>query len=264
MPDHLIHLPPNFRYLNQFAPSQWAPNPSKYRCVSASAAMLAEIAYPGRWIPEELEHDLYVKLAGPDVASDTNGIDKGPILDWFHSVNIGFVDMAALVEGDMEALRLEITAQNVQNVPQMLCVRDESQLRHALTGAKLHAWADQGLHHCFIRVGFSDDRGYGLYYEPAAPGFAQPVPISWHDSIVPAGIITAVALMPAGVPTPPANFSFQHGAWPVPKPVLDTAKALSTIAAMQQALTSNQDAMEAMKAAMANLANDLAQLKQEV
>ena len=256
MADHIIPLPPSFRYLNQFAPSSWAPNPSKYRCVSASTAMLAEIAYPGRWIPEELEHDLYVQMAGPDVATDEQGIDKGPVLDWFHKVNIGYIDLAHLL-GNVGELLAEIEAMNKQGVPQMICVADESKLSDAVTGAKLHNWVDNGFHHCFVRVGFSDDEGYGLYEEPAAPGFPQPVPISWDKSIVPAGIITCVAIMPAGVPVPPAGFSYQTGTWPKPKPVFDAAKAESTLAAALQAL-------DAAHVALTNVTNDLAALKQEV
>lgn len=256
MTDHLIPLPHTFRYLNQFAPSSWAPNPSKYRCVTASVSMLAEIAYPGRWIPEELEHDLYVKWAGPDVASDTQGVAKQPVLDWLHSVGIGFIDMADLL-GDHAALKAEIQAQNEQGVPQLITVADESFLKDAVTGVKLHNWADQGLSHAFIRVGFSDNAGYGLYFEPAAPGFAQPVPISWDNSITLAGVITALAIMPAGVPTPPQGFRYTTGTWPAPKPVFDQAKAELTLSA---ALT----AAQATEAALANVLHDLAVLKGEV
>ena len=97
MTDFVVHLPPNFRYLNQFAPSSWAPNPSKYRCGTAVSAMVAEIAYPGKWIPEELEHDLYVKWAGPDVPTDENGVTKEQILAWLSQANIGHIDMSNLV-----------------------------------------------------------------------------------------------------------------------------------------------------------------------
>ena len=249
MTDHIIPLPSSFRYLNQFAPSQWAPSPSKFRCVSATASMCAEIAYAGRWIPEELEHDLYVKWAGPDVATDTIGVAKQPVLDWFKSVGIGFVDMADLL-GDHAALKAEIQAQNEQGVPQIITVADESKLYDAVTGVKLHNWADTGLSHCFLRVGFSDDLGYGLYYEPAAPGFPQPVPISWDNSIMPAGVITAIAVMPGGVPTPPAGFRYTSGKWPVPKPVFDPMAMHSTI--------------EAAIAALINVSNELAALKGEV
>ena len=256
MADHIIPLPPSFRYLNQFAPSSWAPNPSKYRCVTASVAMLAEIAYPGRWIPEELEHDLYVKWAGPDVSSDTQGVAKQPVLDWFKSVNIGFIDLADLL-GNHGELKAEIQAMNEQGVPQLITVDDESKLYDAKTGAKLHNWADQGMSHAFVRAGFRDDEGYGLYFEPAAPGFAQPVPISWDNSIMPAGVITCIAVMPAGVPTPPAGFRYTTGTWPKPKPVFDAAKAESTLAAALQAL-------DAAHVALTNVTNDLAALKQEV
>jgi len=246
MTDVFIPLPSGFQYLNQFAPSQWAPNPSKYRCVTASASMLAEVAYPGRWNPAQLEDELYIKLAGPDVATDTTGIAKQPILDWFHSVNIGYVDLAHLL-GDVNALHAEIQAMNDQHIPQLIAVADESKLFDAKTGVKLHSWADQGLSHAFIRVGYSTDQGWAYYYEPAAPGFPQPVPISWVDSILTAGIITCVGIMPHGVPTPPAGFSFQHGTWPLAKPIFDQAKAESTLAAAMAALASLQHDLDVLK-----------------
>jgi hypothetical protein len=256
MADYIIPLPSGFRYLNQFAPSQWAEHPSLYRCVAAVWAMLMEISYPGKWIPEELMHDLYVLWAGPDVASDTQGIDKAPVLAWAHKNGVGFVDMANLL-GDTATLLHVIERQNEMGIPQLITVADESFLKDAKTGVKLHNWNDAGMGHAILRAGFSDSDGYGLYFEPAAPGFAQPVPISWADSIVPAHIVTAVAVMPHTVPQPPADFDWLHNTWPAPKPTLDVTKALNTIGAMQQAL-------DAMKAAMGNLANDVAALKQEV
>lgn len=245
--DHLIPLPPNFKYLNQFLPSTWAPNPSKFRCVTASVSMLAEIAYPGRWIPEELEHDLYVKWAGPDVATDTQGVAKQPVLDWLHSVGIGFIDLEHLIGSDMLSLHAEMQAMNDAGVPQLITVADESKLFDAKTGVKLHNWADQGMAHSFVRVGYSTDQGWAYYFEPASPGFTQPVPISWQDSIIPAGIITAIAIFPHGMQEYP----------PKPQPVLDVAKAEVTLAA---ALT----ALSAAQAGLSNLANDLAALKGEI
>ncbi len=215
--DHLIHFPPNFKYINQFAASRVAPDPSKYRCVAATIAMLAQVAYPNRWNPEELEHDFYVQYAGPDTATDTNGISKEAVLEWLTKNHVGYIDLQHLV-GDPEELRKEITAMNAQNVPQLLTIADESHLKFANgtdNRPKLHNWADTGLAHCFARVGYSDDHGYGLYLEPAAPGWHQPVPILWSD-ITDGQILTCIAIMPSGVPVPPAGFSFQHGTWPVP------------------------------------------------
>lgn len=259
MTDHIIPLPPNFTYVNQFQPSTWAPHPSLYRCVTATMAMLAEIAYPGKWNPPQLEDQLYTRFAGPDVPSDEQGLTKANVLKWFGEVNIGFVDLQPLIGGINEELLAEIEAQNKQGVPQLIVVADESKLYDARTGAKLHNWVDTGMHHCFMRAGFSDSDGYGLYYEPAAPGFAQPVPIAWRgdNSIVSAGIMTAIAVMPHGVAVPPANFSYQTGTWPTPKPAFDAAKALNTIAVMVQGY-------DAMKVAMLNLGNDISVLKTEV
>ncbi len=249
MTDFVVHLPPNFRYLNQFAPSSWAPNPSKYRCGTAVSAMVAEIAYPGKWIPEELEHDLYVKWAGPDVPTDENGVTKEQILAWLSQANIGHIDMSNLVaefqNGNRDPLHNELMAQNRQHVPQILTVNDESQL-YDIAGHKLHAWADQGLHHVILRVGFSDDQGYGLYYEPAAPGFPQPVKIPW-ERIIACGLITAIAIMPAGVPQPPVDFRFTQGVWPPPKPVISIDDAMARIESVEQAMQASLAALSLAK-----------------
>jgi hypothetical protein len=217
MGDHIINLPEHYRYINQFAPSTWAPKPSLFRCVTASVAMLMEIAYPGRWIPEELEHDLYVKWAGPDVSTDQQGIDKAPVLQWFHEVGVGFVDLGNLLS-DQPTLKHVIQRMNDMNIPQLFAVGDESFLRRATDNTKLHAWNDKGMGHAFVRVGYSDNEGYGLYMEPAAPGFPQPVPISWQDSIEPANLVTCVAIMPHGVAQPRQTSTGYMGPGPFRRP----------------------------------------------
>ncbi len=257
--DHIIPLGNNFQYVNQFQPSTWAPHPSNDRCVTATMAMLGEVAYPGRWNPPQLEDQLYTRFAGPDIPTNEQGLTKANVLKWFDEVGIGYIDLASLIGGDMEALLQEIEAQNKQGVPQLLTVADESKLYDARTGAKLHNWVDVGLSHCFMRAGFSDSDGYGLYFEPAAPGFQQPVPIAWRGeySIATAGIITALAVMPHGVQVPPAGFRYTSGTWPAPKHVFDQAKAESTLAAALIAL-------DAARGALTNVTNDLAALKEEV
>lgn len=249
MANHIIPLPDVFRYLNQFASSSYAPQPSLYRCVAASAAMLAEIAYPGRWIPEELEDQLYTKLAGPDIASDTNGISKDAILAWFKSANIGYYDNAAYLN-DHATLLDVMQKQNDAGIPQMITVSNENLLFNAITGVKLHNWIqpESSAAHTFIRVGYSDDAGYGLYFEPAAPGFAQPVPISWTDSIEKAGVITCVAIMPSKMPAPPSNFDWLHNVWPEPVPQPKVQDALSTLQALQKQYSEEDKAYEQMKA----------------
>ena len=265
MTDVLVKLPPSFRYLNQFAPSKWASNPSLMLCGETCAAMAAEFAYPGRYVPEQLIEELCVKFTGqPDVRSNPWGTTRGELDDWFKEVNIGHIDMSQLVDefraGNEAALHDEITAQNQQNVPQVIAVTDEAFLVEYGTGKNLHSWVNKDdpnhkvMGHVILRVGYGEE--YGWYMEPAAPGFGHPVKIGWED-VKKAGIITCIAIMGAGVPTPPADFSYQHGIWPKPKPVFDLTKAENTIAAIQQAL-------DAMKAAIGNLANDLSVLKEEV
>lgn len=257
--DHLVPLPPHWQYIDQFKPSSWAPHPSQYRCVAASAIMAAQVAYPNAFNPEQAEHAFYEKYAGPDVATDTQGIGKASLLDWFHSNHIGYIDLADIIDsGDTELLREEISAQNKQRVLQVISVADESHLKYAIGGAKLHNWNDVGLSHCFVRLGFSDDKGYGFYAEPAAAGFSydekgnwQPIPIAWSDIL--AGKITScVAVMPAGVNTPPAGFRYHRGAnlpdnvWPTPPaPTVDKAAVLSNLRAYRaraDALRKEEDA----------------------
>ena len=257
-------------YVNQFAPSPFAKNPSGYRCVTASAAMAIDFAYPGGHDPYQLEHDLYVQYAGPDVPSDENGLSKDQLKEILTTFHVGFIDMDPLVQeglnGNPTPLLQEMEAQTKQDVLQIITVADESFLKEAGTGKKLHNWVDNGLKHCFVRVGFSDDLGYGEYLEPAAPLFCQdaqghekPVAIAWSD-IVSAKIITAIAIMPYGVPVPPVGFSYQHGVWPVPpKPPINVDRAeqllLQIIAecqadkqAKQQQLDRNRAMQQALQA----------------
>jgi hypothetical protein len=231
--------------------------------------MAAEIAYPGKWIPEELIAELCLRWTGsPDRRANPRGTTREEIVAWLQSVNIGHIDMVDLVAvAGQSELHAEIMAQNKntpQGVPQIISVSDESQLYEAVPdangtyvrGPKLHNWPDKGMGHVMLRVGYSDDHAYGFYMEPAAPGFAQPVKILLSD-LNAANVITAIAIMPHGMPQPPAGFRFsQHGPWPAPKPVFDVAKAQSTVGGMMQAA-------DALKAAISTLANDLALLVTE-
>jgi hypothetical protein len=256
------------KYVSQFAPTSEAPHPSLFRCGPAAGAMCLDFAYPNKYDPYLIEHQEYVKLVGPDVASDQQGVTNAIMLKFFADYHIGVVDMQHLVDqglqhGNYGPLYAEIEAQNRQGIIQFLSVADESLLIDDATGASLHP----GLHygHCIVRLGFSDDAGYGLYYDPAAPaqctdpktGKNVPVHISWSDSMAKAHINSCFAIMPPGVSVPPAGFSFQSGKWPAPKPTVDVDKILSTVGAMQQAIA-------AMASATQNLAADLKTLQGEV
>jgi hypothetical protein len=256
MTDFMVKLPDNFRYTYQFDGN------SQYKCVEASLTMAGQVAYPDRYPnPHQLMSQIYQKYVGPDVAGDRNGTSKEQALDWLRSQNIGFIDMQHYIDsGDIEGLHQEIQAQNKQDVCQIFSIGDESFLKSAKTGHTLHNWADALNHgsHTMLRVGYSDSEGWAYYMEPAAaPNFAEPVPITWQD-FLDGKIDGCIAIMPKGVKTPPADFSFLHGTWPTPpKPPLDVDKAQNTIAAMINAL-------DAMKTAMGNLGNDLNTLKTEV
>ncbi len=242
MADHMVKLPGNFRFVYQFDGN------SQYKCVEACLAMVGQIAYPTRYAnPAQLMSQIYQHYVGPDVVSDTKGTTSAQAIDWLHSQGIGSIDMSHLIGGDMEALRLEISAQNAQGVVQIISVSDESHLKYAKTGLTLHNWADSLNHggHAFVRVGYSDDMGWGYYMEPAAaPNFERPVPIRWAD-IVAGGIDGCIAIMPSNVPTPPSGFSFQHGTWPEPaKPPVNHDAIASTIAALQSAHAQRKTALE--------------------
>lgn len=280
--DHRVELKPPWRYLNQFASSQWATDPSTMRCGPDATAMAAELAYPGRWIPEELLDELYRKWAGPDVASDQQGTTIQQITAWLASVKIGFIDMQPLVDefrsGNKDPLRLELGAMNHQGVPQILTVVDEAPMYEAvpnphydaadansspyIRGPMLHPWAKPGEYsHVIFRVGYSDSEGYGLYADGAAPSFCvnkagqfEPVKILWSD-IEAAGVMHCLAIMPSGVPTPPSGFDYRSGTWPEPpKPTLDPEELIKDIEAMQTQIDQERAASDArLKSILAEL-----------
>lgn len=287
MTDHLVALPPVWRYVNQFLHTQWAQDPSLMRCGPDATAMAAEFAYPGRYIPEELMHDLYVKWAGADVASNLQGTSIEQIKAWLASASIGCIDMQPLVDefnrGNKDPLRLELGAMNRQGVAQIITVADEAFLFQAvpnphydaadpnsspyIRGQRLHNWVDAAdphhtvYHHVIFRVGYSDNEGYGLYAEPAAPAFCvnskgqfTPVKILWSD-IEAAGVMHCLAIMPNGVAKPPDGFDYRTGTWPEPpKPALDYE-------AIEADLTAFKTQIDAERAASdARLAKILAEL----
>ncbi len=254
-------------YVNQFLPTIYAEKPSLFRCGTASGAMCIDFAYPGHYDVYKLEHDLYVQLIGPDVKTDQNGITPEETAKMFSEYHVGILDLQALVDqglqsGNYQALLDEIEAENRQGVIQFLSVADEALLINDANGQSLHP----GLHygHCLVRLGFSDDAGYGLYFDPANPLACTdptnhtyvPVKIAW-ESLAKARVNFCYAIMPPGVAAPLADFRFTSGAWPKPKAVFDAAKAESTVAAMAQAA-------QALAQAAATLMSDLSALKEEV
>ncbi len=237
MPDILIQLPASFKYLNQFVPTP-STAPLVNRSMASSLAMAAELVFPGRDVPEELERIITAS-------------SSAEALDWLTKYGITFIDLQPLVEefqrGNAAALHGEIMAQNSQQVAQIISVADESKLFDD-TGKKLHSWADTGQPHTMLRVGYSTDQGYGLYFEPAAPGFAQPVHIPWTH-LVEANVSAAVAILPGGVEAPPAGFSFQSGQWPTPKPTLNLPAAQEALHILEQVIQTMASATTALKEA---------------
>lgn len=255
-------------YVNQFAHESYAPNPSLMKCGPAAGASCVDFAYPGRYDLYKLAHDEYVKLVGPDTASDKNGVGGDDMQRFFETFHVGVLDLMPLCQhgldtGDYGPLHDEMEAENKQGVIQFLSVQDEERLINAKNGQSLHP----GLHygHCIVRLGFSDDGGYGLWFDPANPLACTdpvthkniPVEIDWAESIVKARPNFCFAIMPPGVAAPPAEFRYTAGTWPKIKPVVDLDKILSNLAAIgsvgQQLATISAD-----------LARDVANLKQEV
>ena len=271
--DYLVKLPSSWRYINQFIHTHWSEDPSTMRCGPDSSALAAEFAYPGRWDPVELMHDLYVKWAGADISSNKQGTTIEEIKNWLASVHIGFIDLQLLVDehnkGNRDPLRHMLGWMNKQNVPQIVTVTDEAYMRKAVLDAQheyvsgpiLHSWTnpDDPHHtvysHVIFRVGFSDSDGIGYYADPAAPNFCldskgnfTPVPILWSD-MEKAGIMHALAIMPHGVSVPPEglNFNWANTPWPTPPPKIDldrAAQAVHGLDAPLQALKNMADAMD--------------------
>lgn len=215
MTDHLVHLPEHYVYCYQFADGK-----SNERCAEACMAMVGQIAFPGRWQnPIALMDQLYTQYVGPDVPTDRNGTSKEQVLGWLEAEKIGHIDMTHLLS-DLDTFKHEIQAQNAQSVCQIITVNDMSKLRYAKNDGLLYHWkgGGAGVSHVILRVGYSDDQGYGLYFDPAAsPDLPHPLPISWQ-SILEAGIGWSCAIMPMRVDVPPAGFSYQTGQWPAPAP----------------------------------------------
>lgn len=257
MTDILISRLP--KYVNQFAPTSEAPRPSLFRCGPAAGAICLDFNQPNKYDPYLIEHQEYTKLVGPDTTADQNGVTNAIMLQFFKDMDVPVIDMQSLVDhglntGDYEPLYKEIEAQNYQGIIQFMSVANESLLIDDATGASLHPGLSYG--HCIVRLGFSDDQGYGLYYDPAAPqactdpktGKNEPVRISWSHSILQAKPNSCFAIMPPGVPTPPAGFSFQNTKWPAPKPTIDLVKAVANLDSMSQAAAAMQSALNSLSA----------------
>lgn len=221
-----------------------------------------DFAYPNKYDVNLIAHDEYVKYVGPDVPTDTNGVNANTMKKFFADFGVGIVDLQDLVNqglqhGNYQPLLDEIEAQNRQGVIQFLSVADEALLIDDRTGASLHPDLHYG--HCIVRLGFSTDQGYGLYFDPAnaqactdqKTGKNIPVKISWSNSIIKAKPNFAMAIMPPGVSAPPAGFSYQKGTWPAPaKPAPDLTKLSANLDSMASTLAQ-------MQTFLTNLSNEI-------
>ena len=235
MTDHVIPLPSNFRYVYQFQAGK-----SQYRCVEACLAMAGQVAYPTRYAdPVALMDQIYTQYVGPDVTSDTKGTTVDQAVAWLQSQHIGHIVMGC---SNLDNLHMQIQQMNLAGVPQIISIGDESFLHDAKSGLILHNWSAALNHgsHSMLRVGFSDNEGYGLYYEPAAaPNFSEPVAIPWSD-FVQGGVASCIAIFPHGMSEYP----------PKPKPTFNKGDAMNSIHSM---LT----AADAFKLALTNLENEI-------
>jgi hypothetical protein len=246
--DHLIQFPSNWRYLDQFAHTRYAPKPSLMLCGECSTAMAAELAYPGRWIPEELVAQLCQKWTGKaDDVSNNYGTTTEEVKSWLDANHIGYIDLQNLVDefnhGNKDPLRHQLGYMNSKGIPQIITVVDEEPIYEAVPnpnndpntpyvrGPKLHPWAKpKEYSHVMFRVGYSDSEGYGLYADPAAAAFCEnkdgsfkPVKILWSD-IEEAGVMHCLAVMPSGVTAE---------SWDKPpKPELDVAQLAQSLVSL--------------------------------
>ena len=272
MPDYHVTLPDHFLSVQAFEPGR-----SRNRALAAALADLQEFAQPGRCAnPQQHASDIYTAYAGADTPQNQTALSAANALDYLAQQGMNALDMAALLWGAADeqslrtagqaagqseetiaatiatamearqlALKHEIQAQNMNDVPQLLILATDSPLTSAATGQPLHNWSAPGVSQAaaLIRVGFSTDVANAFYLDPAlSAAFAQPVPVSW-DEILKAGIAACIAVLPPGVPLPPADFHFAAGVdpttgstlanrWPVPKPEIDVTGALAQLQAM--------------------------------
>src|SRR5690348_12232249 len=116
MPDIMVKLPKGFRFLNQFAPSQWAKHPSLYLCAETVTTMADEFQRPGEHIPEHLVEYLCATYVGPDDVSDTRGTNEAQIDEMFKFCKLATINLQNLVDefnqGNRAPLHAELMAQN--------------------------------------------------------------------------------------------------------------------------------------------------------
>lgn len=249
---------------------QFKKGHSLYRCVAYVLASLIAFAYPGKYQDlDDLARKLYEEYAGPDVESNTAGMTKAQAIECLQKHGVGFVDLQHFLDaGDIEGLRHEMAAMNRAGIPQLLTIGDESHMKLATNGTKLHNWNDAGLSHCIVRLGMEDQAPIGYYLDPAAPcpPFPFPTPVEWAD-IAAAQPITALGIMPPGVSVPPADFRFFAGKnedgsdkwnmWPAPKPHLDLDAAASTLHAIIAAAEQMAGVAATLKSASNNALSDI-------
>jgi hypothetical protein len=257
------------RFVDQFRHNSYDPSPSLFKCGPAAGAICTDFHYPDKYDVNLIAHNEYQKLVGPDVSSDQMGVTNSVMIQFFKDMNVPVIDMQELVNtglntGNYQPLYDEIEAQNKQGIIQFMSVADEALLIDDATGASLHP----GLHygHCIVRLGFSTDAGYGLYYDPAnaqactdpKTGKNVPVRISWSNSILKAKPNFCMAIMPPGVSLPPAQFSFQKGTWPAPaKPAPDLVKLASNLDSMSGTLKQMQSFLDSFSAELKAVQGDL-------
>ena len=242
---HIVPLPEHFRYLHQYPGGRASSGPAPDRSWSAALAMLLQINAPGRWIPEEVEARLYEHIAAavhPWAA----------VISWLQEQSVAYVELPSEETMNSDGLRQILQHQNRLGIPQLVVV-SESNALHTIDGRLVHSWINQqhpGSHHALVRIGYSEGDGAGLYFDPGAPAFDQPVPLSWQDSILPAGMVACLAIMPAGVAQPPADWDWLNRDWPEKVPQPNLAAIQQTIADAQAELEQHEATVKAKLAAV--------------
>jgi hypothetical protein len=257
MADHRISLPNNFAPVLAIEPGR-----SRTRHVAAALANIQEIIQPGSSANyQSLVSQIYEEATKePDIPANTIGMSKADVLAYLDNRGIAYIDMSSAYANIID-LKREMQAQNLAGVMQLLILADESKLSYGTTGVPLHNWSAQAPatgSASMLRIGYSDDVATADYLDSdLPPNFTQPVPVSF-DSIEAAGLLGVIAILPAGVTAPPADFRYFTGTtgpdgtgtllppnqWPVPEPpqpVIDLTQAQAILQEWQNAeITANQ------------------------
>jgi hypothetical protein len=216
-----------------------------------AAAVLAAFNRPYEYHSlDDLAQAIYAQYAGPDLPTNTTAVSKDQIVQFYVQNAIPFHDLAPVIAlGDPNVLRAEMASMNRSGIPVLLFLENGQGLKTA-DGLPLHPFQTAAAQASIIRLGFQTDQPVTLIADPAAPvpPLPYPIPANW-DTIVSSQIVSAIGVMPAGIPAPAPDFRFWQAdgsdtgkdiQWPQPAPQANIADAIDTIQALQAAIQAEQ------------------------